>query len=198
MRHRLLRSSLSHGALADAAAAAEDAAAPDLFYSEQHECVSVVFIDLVNFTPLAESQDSLVTMQMLHLLFSRYDDLAEALGVYKMESVGDCYMAAAGLLSPSAAGSARRHAAAATLFALRAHAAAAACGLRVRAGVHSGPCSSGLIGRLRARFCLFGGASFGFCFRFLSQATRLALACFADHRRLCLCARRHGEHGVPA
>jgi class 3 adenylate cyclase len=66
------------------------------------------------------------------------------------------YMAAAGLLSPSEAGSARRHAAAATLFALRAHAAAGACGLRVRAGVHSGPVTSGLVGRLRARFCLFG------------------------------------------
>ena len=133
----------------------------DLFYSEQHECVSIVFVDLCSFTPLAESQDSLVTMQMLHAVFSRFDDLAQALGVYKMESVGDCYMAAAGLLSPTAAGSARRHAAAATLFALRVHAAAAACGLHVRAGVHSGPCSSGLVGRLRARFCLFGGTSIG-------------------------------------
>ena len=128
----------------------------DLFYSEQHECVSIVFVDLCSFTPLAESQDSLVTMQMLHAVFSRFDDLAQSLGVYKMESVGDCYMAAAGLLSPTAAGSARRHAAAATLFALRVHAAAGACGLHVRAGVHSGPCSSGLVGRLRARFCLFG------------------------------------------
>ena len=65
-------------------------------------------------------------------------------------------MAAAGLLSPFEAGSARRHAAAAALFALRAHSAAAECGLAVRAGVHSGPVTSGLIGRLRARFCLFG------------------------------------------
>jgi hypothetical protein len=48
------------------------------------------------------------------------------------------------------------HASAALLFALHAHAAAAACELRVRAGIHSGPVTSGLIGRLRARFCLFG------------------------------------------
>jgi hypothetical protein len=48
------------------------------------------------------------------------------------------------------------HASAALLFALRAHGAAAACGLRVRAGIHAGAVTSGLIGRLRARFCLFG------------------------------------------
>jgi class 3 adenylate cyclase len=60
-------------------------------------------------------------------------------------------MACAGLIPRIEA-----HASAALLFALRAHGAAAACGLRVRAGIHSGPVTSGLIGRLRARFCLFG------------------------------------------
>ncbi len=62
-------------------------------------------------------------------------------------------MAAAGLLPRRPGGDA---AAAALLFALRAHGAAAEVGLRVRCGVHSGPVTAGLIGRLRARFCLFG------------------------------------------
>ena len=48
------------------------------------------------------------------------------------------------------------HASAALLFALHAHGAAAAAGLRVRAGVSAGPVTSGLVGRLRARFCIFG------------------------------------------
>ena len=50
------------------------------------------------------------------------------------------------------------HASAVLLFALHAHGAATAAGLRVRAGVSSGPATSGLVGRLRARFCIFGGA----------------------------------------
>jgi hypothetical protein len=60
-------------------------------------------------------------------------------------------MATAGMLPRMEA-----HASAALAFALHAHGAAAACGLRVRAGIHAGPVTSGLIGRLRARFCLFG------------------------------------------
>jgi class 3 adenylate cyclase len=123
------------------------------FFSEDHACMSIVFIDVVNFTPLAESQAPAATMRTLHALFSRFDELCERLGVYKVETVGDEYMAAAGLLSLPRA---RQHAAAALLFALRAHDAARACGLRVRVGVHAGPVTSGLIGRLRARFCLFG------------------------------------------
>ena len=125
----------------------------DEFFSEDHECVSIIFIDCVQFTPLAESQTPAQTMQTLHRLFSRFDALCSELGLYKVETVGDEYMAAAGLLSQR-----RQHAAAALAFGLRAHGAARACGLRVRVGVHSGPVTSGLVGRVRARFCLFGGA----------------------------------------
>ncbi len=62
------------------------------------------------------------------------------------------------------------HAAAALRFALDMHEAAAATELRpgviddndececvaIRVGLHTGPCTSGIIGNLRARFCLFG------------------------------------------
>ena len=62
------------------------------------------------------------------------------------------------------------HAAAALRFALDMHAAAAATEIRpgeldeagnceclaIRVGLHTGPCTSGVCGNLRARFCLFG------------------------------------------
>ena len=57
------------------------------FFSEDHECVTVVFIDCVQFTPLAESQTPAQTMHMLHRLFSRFDALCSELGLYKIETV---------------------------------------------------------------------------------------------------------------
>ena len=56
--------------------------------------------------------------------------------------VGDCFMAACGLFPPHLEPSSA--AAAATLFCLRAHAAASELGLRLRAGVHTGPVTAGL------------------------------------------------------
>ena len=120
-------------------------------YAEDHGCISVCFVDVVGFTALAEAQPAASTMRNLHALFSRFDDLCDLLGVYKVETVGDAYMVCAGMLPKLEA-----HASAALLFALHANGAAAAAGLRVRAGVSSGPVTSGLVGRLRARFCLFG------------------------------------------
>lgn len=70
-----------------------------------------------------------------------------------METAGDAYLAAAGLLPPRPPA---ESAAAALLFGLRVHAAAAAVGLPVRVGVHVGPVTAGLVGRVRARFCVFG------------------------------------------
>ena len=85
-------------------------------------------------------------------------------------------MAVAGLMprAPPAAA-----AAAALLFALRAHGAAEACGLRVRAGVHAGPVTSGLIGVVRARFCLFG-SSVNASSRLESAGTPGAVHCSAS------------------
>ena len=57
------------------------------FFSEDHDCVSVVFGDCVQFTPLAESQTPAQTMHMLHRLFSRFDALCSELGLYKIETV---------------------------------------------------------------------------------------------------------------
>ena len=123
-------------------------------YAEDHDCISIVFIDVVGFTALAETQPAAATMRQLHALFSRFDELCGLLGCYKVETVGDAYMVCAGMLPRLEA-----HASAALLFALHAHGAAAAAGLRVRAGVSAGPVTSGLVGRLRARFCIFGGAT---------------------------------------
>ena len=75
----------------------------------------------------------------------------------QVETIGDCYMVAAGLLVPLA-----NHAATMLEFAARMHALAAEVPdpsgrpLRLRVGVHSGRIMSGVVGAVRARYCLFG------------------------------------------
>ncbi|KXZ52898.1 hypothetical protein GPECTOR_8g278 [Gonium pectorale] len=126
-------------------------------YQQWHSDVTVLF----------------AVMTMLHELFSRYDALLERHMVYKVETIGDfsvlgpscewpggdCYMAATGLLSDDP-----DHAAHMVDFATGMLAAAATVrvplaghgSVRIRVGMHTGTVMSGVVGAVRARYCLFG------------------------------------------
>jgi class 3 adenylate cyclase len=99
----------------------------------------------------------LQVMLLLHQLFTRYDDLCKTHGVYKVETIGDCWMGATGLLADDP-----QHASRLVAFGTEMLAAAAGVdsplggSVRVRIGVHSGRVMSGVIGSIRARYCLFG------------------------------------------
>ena len=126
--------------------------------SDNYSDVTVVFADVVGFTSLAANMSAEACMQLLDRLFQRFDTLTTAQGVYKVETIGDSYMCVAGMLPARA-----DHARAALRVGLDMHAAAASVdvgdgrGVQVRVGMHSGAVTSGVIGHVRARFCLFGG-----------------------------------------
>jgi hypothetical protein len=67
-----------------------DAPEDDDLFAEAHACISVIFIDIVGFTTMAESQSAAATMRTLHALFSRFDTLCGRHGLYKVETIGDC------------------------------------------------------------------------------------------------------------
>ena len=59
--------------------------------------VSVMFVDIVNFTRIAEGLNPQQVFSMLNRIFSSFDELAEKYGLEKIKTIGDAYMVAGGL-----------------------------------------------------------------------------------------------------
>ncbi len=58
---------------------------------------SIVFIDIVNFTELAKDEDPRRVVEALNSIFTKYDAIANKYGLEKIKTIGDSYMAAAGI-----------------------------------------------------------------------------------------------------
>ena len=65
--------------------------------AEEAPETSVLFADLVGFTPIAARLPAVEVVRHLNEIFSRFDDLAGRRGVEKVKTIGDAYMAVAGL-----------------------------------------------------------------------------------------------------
>ena len=59
--------------------------------------VTVMFVDIVNFTRIAEGMTPQQVFSMLNRIFSSFDELAEHHGMEKIKTIGDAYMVAGGL-----------------------------------------------------------------------------------------------------
>ena len=62
--------------------------------------VSVLFADIVNFTPLSDSMPATDLIALLNDVFRTIDDLVDRHGLEKIKTVGDEYMVAAGVPVP--------------------------------------------------------------------------------------------------
>ena len=70
--------------------------------ADHAESVSILFADVVDFTPLAQRLTPAEVVGTLDRLFSHFDTLVERHGLEKIKTIGDCYMAAAGVPDPCA------------------------------------------------------------------------------------------------
>lgn len=120
---------------------------------------TVMFIDAVQFSKLASRVDPVTCLKQLDFFFSTFDKITSALGVEKLRTAGDTYMAVAGVPHRRAS-----HAVDAVLAALRC-AQVVAFGLtpvaddwdwRFRIGLHTGPCISGVLGAKKPVYDLWG------------------------------------------
>jgi adenylate cyclase len=119
---------------------------------------SILFADVVDFTPLSSRLDAREVVALLDRLFTSFDELVDRHDVEKIKTIGDCYMAAAGVPSQR---SDHAHALARLAFEMRE--CARTClpegtehALRLRIGISSGPVVAGVIGRRRFLYDLWG------------------------------------------
>ncbi len=120
---------------------------------------SILFADVVDFTPWSEQHAPADVVGYLDHLFSHFDELAERYGLEKIKTIGDCYMVAAGVPEPRP-----DHARALALMALdmleamRSNDHVGHLGHELRVGINSGPVVAGVIGRKRFLYDLWGDA----------------------------------------
>ena len=118
---------------------------------------TILFCDVVGFTTLSEELTPDRTIDFLSRIFSAFDRLAAEFKVEKIKTIGDAYMAAAGI--PEAQPDhADRIAALAPRMLEAVAAVAAATGLKLQAriGVHTGPVVAGVIGTHKFVYDVWG------------------------------------------
>lgn len=122
--------------------------------AEYFEEVTVLFADIAGFTPLSATIAPEALVDLLNEIFSLFDQMADQYGLEKIKTIGDAYMAMAGLPTPCP-----HHAEAVADMALgirREIVYLAGGALKVRIGLHPGPVVAGVIGKKKFSYDLWG------------------------------------------
>ncbi len=123
-----------------------------------YDAASILFADVVEFTPIAATMTPLHLVDLLNDVFQCFDGLVDKYGLEKIKTIGDCYMVASGIPRPRS-----DHASALVDLALDMQAAVAerqfgGRWLSLRIGINSGPVVAGVIGRKKFIYDLWGEA----------------------------------------
>lgn len=132
--------------------------------AELFPSVTIMFGDIVGFTAWSSTREPAQVFTLLETLYGAFDKLANKRRVFKVETIGDCYVAVAGLPERR-----KDHAPVMARFArdcldqlrelvlsLETSLGPDTCDLGMRIGLHSGPVTAGVLRGERARFQLFG------------------------------------------
>jgi class 3 adenylate cyclase len=126
--------------------------------AEQYSEASILFADVVNFTPMSSQMTPIELVELLNQVFSQFDDLVEKYDLEKIKTIGDCYMVASGVPRLR-----QDHAKVITQLALDMQEIVRKSDyfgrkLTFRIGINSGPVVAGVIGRKKFIYDLWGDA----------------------------------------
>ena len=132
--------------------------------AEVFQDTTVIFADIAGFTAWSSERDPDQVFTLLESLYAGFDKIAKRLGVFKVETIGDCYVAVTGLPDPN-----KKHATTMARFAsecidftnskvqdLEVQLGPGTSDLQIRIGLHSGPVTAGVLRGEKSRFQLFG------------------------------------------
>ena len=126
--------------------------------AQQYSEASILFADVVNFTPMSSQMTPIELVELLNQVFSQFDGLVEKYDLEKIKTIGDCYMVASGVPRPR-----QDHAQVITCLALDMQEIVRQSDyfgrkLTFRIGINSGPVVAGVIGRKKFIYDLWGDA----------------------------------------
>jgi len=126
--------------------------------AEEFNSATVLFADIVNFTPISARFGPREVVDMLNEVFSHFDGLVDKYGVEKIQVAGDAYMVAAGVPNPRP-----DHATVLAQLALdmldylkREEFLGGKHPVEIRIGLNSGSLIGGVIGRKKYFYALWG------------------------------------------
>jgi len=124
--------------------------------------VTIFFSDIVGFTDISSTLTPVKISQMLDRLYNAFDALSDEYNVFKVETIGDAYMAVTNLVDDQQ----MDHAVRVAHFSIKALEAANQTlidsddpnrgYINIRVGFHSGPVVANVVGSRNPRYCLFG------------------------------------------
>ncbi len=121
--------------------------------------VTILFSDIVGFTKTSSGHTAAEIVNALNALFSKFDLRATSMGVEKIKTIGDAYMATCGLPTPN-----ENHALVMIKFAkgmledLADYNKTAQIKFNIRIGLNSGPVTAGVIGRTKFIYDIWGNS----------------------------------------
>ncbi|KAK7871812.1 hypothetical protein R5R35_014064 [Gryllus longicercus] len=123
------------------------------FNMHRMEEVSILFADIVGFTRMSSNKSAEELVNILNVLFERFDDLCAIHGCEKISTLGDCYYCVAGCPEPNP-----EHAKACVemglgmIDAIKQFDAETNEGVNMRVGIHTGTVLCGIVGTRRFKF----------------------------------------------
>jgi guanylate cyclase len=127
--------------------------------AEAHEAVTILFADIVGFTPLSTQLNPVEMIGLLNKIYSKFDSFCEKHQAEKIRTIGDNYMVAAGV-PESSKDHARNMAKMALEMQAYANELPAQDGhtIQFRIGIHSGPVIAGIVGKKKFQYDIWGDA----------------------------------------